>query len=74
MRTFGVELVNEGIKAVLLLQAVKAWRPCCFLLQGQVHALVAAVLLRMARLDALDRDAEPERIYRMGHLVHGFRS
>ncbi len=60
MRTFGVELVNEGIKAVLLLQAVEAWRSCCFLLQGQVHALVAAILLRMARLDTFDRNPEPE--------------
>jgi hypothetical protein len=60
MRPFGIELSYEGIEAALLLQAVEAWRACCFLLEGEMHAFVAAVLLRMARLDAFDRDAEPE--------------
>ena len=60
MRPFGIELVHEGVEAGLLLQAVHAWRAGGFLLQGEVHALVAAVLLRMAGLDALDGDAEPQ--------------
>ncbi len=60
MRPFGIELADEGIEAVLLLQAVEARRAGCLLLEGEMHALVAAVLLRMARLDAFDRDAEPK--------------
>ena len=60
MRALGVELLEEVVEAGLLLQAVHAGRPGCFLLQGEVHALVTAVLLRMARFDALDGDAEAE--------------
>jgi len=60
VRPFGVELPNEGIEALLLLQAVEARRPGCFLLEGEVHALVATVLLRVAGFDALDGDAEPK--------------
>ena len=60
MRSFGIELVDEGVEAILLLQAVQAWRPGCFLLEGEMHTLMAAVLLRMARFDALDRDADAQ--------------
>src|SRR3989442_5441583 len=58
--SLGVELLHEGVEAGLLLQAVGARRSGGLLLQGQMHALVAAVLLRMAGLDAFDRDAEPQ--------------
>ena len=58
--SFGVELVEEGVEACLLLQAVHARRAGCLLLEREVHALVAAVLLGVAGLDALDGDAEPQ--------------
>ncbi len=57
---FGIELAHEGIELGLLLQAVHCWWPSGLLLQGQVHALMAAVLLRTAGLDALDGDAEAQ--------------
>ena len=60
MRPFGVELADEGIEARLLLQIVAAGWARRLLFQGEMHALVAAVLLRMTWLDALDSDAEPE--------------
>jgi hypothetical protein len=47
-------------------------RAGCLLLEGEVHALVAAVLLRMAGLDALDRNAEakpPDR--ELGEVEQG---
>jgi hypothetical protein len=56
----GIEFLHEAIEASLLLQGVEAWRAGCFLLQGQMHTFMAAVLLRMARLDALDADAEAQ--------------
>ncbi len=58
--SFSVEFDEEVIEAGLLLKAVHARRPGGFLLQGEMHALMAPVLLRVARLDALDGDAEPE--------------
>src|ERR1700739_3321246 len=57
---FGIELLNKVVEAGLLLQAVHSGRSGCFFLQRQMHALVAAVLLWVARLDALDCDAEPQ--------------
>jgi hypothetical protein len=50
----------EIIKQFLLLQKVIGRRFRRFFLQGQVHALMPAVLLRVARLNAFDRDAQAE--------------
>lgn len=60
MRTFCIEFADEGVETSLLLQHVHARRPCGFLLQCQVHALVLAVLLRMAGLAKFDGDAQPQ--------------
>jgi len=54
VRAFGIELVEEDIEAALLLKAVKARRA----------GRCMAVLLRAPRLDALDRNAEPQPSYR----------
>ena len=56
----GIEFIHEFVQARLLLQDVGARWAGRFLLQCQMHALVSAVLLRMARLEVLDDDAEPE--------------
>jgi len=58
MRALLVVAVDEVIKARLLLQNVRGGRLRCLLFQGEMHALVAAVLLGMARLDALDVNAQ----------------
>jgi len=50
----GIELRLEGVEASLLLEAVVAGRAGRFLLESEVETLVAAVLLRVARPDALD--------------------
>jgi hypothetical protein len=60
MRTEGVELRHEGVEARLLAEAVGGGRACGLPLEGEMHALGAAVLLRLAGGDALDGDAEPE--------------
>src|SRR5690606_24800808 len=64
MRPLGVVNPREVIEALLLLEEVEGGWSGSLLLEGEVHALVAAVLLRVARLDALDRDAEPEPPHR----------
>lgn len=48
MRALLVVVGDEGVEACLLLEEVGGGRPGGFLLQGQVHGLVAAVLLGMA--------------------------
>jgi len=59
MRSLLVVVADEVVELGLLLQEVLARRFGGFFLQGQVHAFVPTVLLRITRLDALDGDAEP---------------
>jgi hypothetical protein len=58
--SFLVELLDEIVEFGLLLETVHSWRARLLLLQGEMHALMTAVLLGMAGLDALDGDAEPQ--------------
>ena len=51
---------DEVIELGLLLQEAAGGRFGGLQLEGQVHALVAAVLLRVAGFDAFDGDAKPE--------------
>src|SRR5437016_1027100 len=51
---------DEIVELGLLLKEVVTGRLGGFQLQGQMHAFMAAVLLRVARFDALDLDTEPE--------------
>jgi hypothetical protein len=60
MRSLPVVVVGKVIKAGLLLQEVLGSGPGGLVLQGQMHALMATVLLGMTRLDALDLDAESQ--------------
>jgi hypothetical protein len=55
-----VVAIDEVVELGLLLQEVAGGRFGGLRLERQMHALVAAVLLRMARLDAFDRNPEPE--------------
>ena len=60
MRTLVVEATEETVEAPLLCEERWRRRARGLALQRQVHALVATVLLRLARLDALVTDAELE--------------
>jgi hypothetical protein len=58
MWALGVEFPDEVIKAGLLLETIGAWRADGLFLEGQVHALMAPVLLGATWFDALDVDTE----------------
>ena len=64
MRPLCIEFADKIIETRLLLEAVHARRSGGFLLERQMHALVAAVLLRVAGLDPLDGDAQPQPPHR----------
>src|SRR5437762_7082159 len=59
-----VEGGDELIETRLLLQEVLGGRLGGLLLERQMHALMAAVLLRVARLDAFDVDPQPQPPHR----------
>jgi hypothetical protein len=61
MWSFVVVAADEIIELALPLKKVVAGWLGGLQLQGQMHALVPAVRLRVAGLDALDLDAAPER-------------
>src|SRR5579871_6758509 len=60
MGALGVEPVNEGIELGLLLKRVHPRWSCSLFFECEMHPFMAAVLLRMARFDAFDPNAEPE--------------
>ena len=60
MRTLIIVAVDEVVELGLLLQEVFASRLGGLQLKRQMHAFMAAVLLWVARLYALDLDAQPE--------------
>jgi hypothetical protein len=62
--TFVVELLDEDIELSLLLKQIGAGWPCGFFLEGQVHALVTAILLRMTRPNAFNADAQTQPPHR----------
>ncbi len=57
MRPLIVVNRHEAVERFLLLAEVEGGRFCRFVLQGQMHVLVPAVLLWAAGFDAFDADA-----------------
>src|ERR1700751_2193982 len=60
VRALVIEFLDEAVEGRLLLENIHAWRASGFLLESQVHAFVAAVLLRLARRYTLDVDTKAE--------------
>lgn len=58
MRTFLIELFAKTIELMLLRATGSSGRPGGFCLERAMHPLVPAVLLRLARLDQLGKDAK----------------
>ena len=63
VRALVVENLRKVIELSLLLEEVGSGGFSGFFLEGEVHALVTAVLLWMAGFDALNADAEPQPPY-----------
>jgi len=59
VRPFVVVALHEGVEAHLLVQHVRGRGTRGVGLEGEVHALVAAVLLGMTGRDALEANPEP---------------
>ena len=64
MRALLVVAIDEVVEARLLLQHVLRGGLGSLLLEREVHALVAAVLLGVAGTDALDADAQAQPPHR----------
>jgi hypothetical protein len=60
VRPFVVEDLDKAVKAGLLLQKIGGGGFGGLFFQSEVHAFVTAVLLGMARLNALDANAETQ--------------
>ena len=60
MRTLVVEDLYELVEPGLLLQEVSTRRLGSFFFQGEMHTFMAAILLRMSRLDPLNADAQAQ--------------
>jgi len=60
VRAFVVEDLHKLVKARLLLKKIGGRGLGGFFLQGQMHAFVTPVLLRMGRFDPFDADAQAQ--------------
>jgi hypothetical protein len=60
VRTLVVEDLDKLIKAGLLLEEIPGRRLGGFFFQGEMHALVTAILVWVTRLDAFDAHAQPQ--------------
>jgi hypothetical protein len=60
VRALLIKFLYEGVEFRLLLQDVGAGGTGGFFFQSQVHAFMTAVLPRMTRFDAFDRDPQAE--------------
>ncbi len=54
-----IEFLPEVVETALLSRHASSGRTSCLLLQGFMHAFVAAVLLGLAGLDELGEDSQP---------------
>jgi hypothetical protein len=67
---FGIEFPDEVIEASLLLEAIGARRPDGLFLAGEVHALMAPVLLRALDIDTEAQSPDGE----LGEVEQGIRA